>query len=193
VKVLTKAASLGVSLIELVYALAMLAILAAVLVPLALNGLRAYQATRIEVSQLDQLRYATERLAREIREVRYSSESEAAFHVFTPTSVAFTRTLRDAAGSEVSERVTVALADSRLMLGYDSLAGVGSQMLLGSVKNLSFVGLDGLQQAMVWTNPPSAGQLAAVHAVRIELEVQGTDGLTRTRQTTVQLKNRRLS
>jgi len=182
----------GVTLIELVYALALLAILGAVLLPLGVNSLRAYGVVRSDVAQQDQLRYALERMAREVREVRFSAAGEAAFSNFSNQTLSFTRS-RLVGASEVSETVSLALQASSLTLAYASMGAVGPQQLLPAVSRLAFVGLNEAQQPMALSQPPSAGELAALHAVRIELEATTAGGRTLLRHTTVQLKNRELS
>ena len=60
----------GFTLIEMIASIVMLGVLAAVSVPMLSNGFRAYEATHASLLTLSKLRYATERLVREIREVR---------------------------------------------------------------------------------------------------------------------------
>lgn len=73
----------GFTLIELVIVAIIIAIVAAVITPLAVSSLRAYNDTLNDVVTLDKLRYAAERLAREIREVEYANSTIA-----TPTKCA---------------------------------------------------------------------------------------------------------
>jgi prepilin-type N-terminal cleavage/methylation domain-containing protein len=64
--------SRGFSLIEMVAAIVVLGILVAAAAPMLVNGLRAYDATSASLVTLGKLRYATERLARELREVDHT-------------------------------------------------------------------------------------------------------------------------
>ena len=182
----------GVTMIELVYAMALLALLGAVLLPLGASGLRAYATVRSDVTQQDQLRYALERMAREVREVRFLVTGEAVFLSLTPHSVRFTRN-RLVGATESTETVTLSLDGTDLTLAYASMAAVGPQLLLPSVSRLAFVGLNEAQQAVLVSQPPSAAELVVLHAVRIEVEVTTAAGRTLVRHTTVQLKNRELS
>ena len=60
----------GFTLIEWVISLIVIGILAMVGLPILSSSTRAYSATQEGLSTLSKLRYATERLAREVREVR---------------------------------------------------------------------------------------------------------------------------
>jgi hypothetical protein len=182
----------GVTLIELVYALVLLAVLGTVLLPLGVNSLRIYGAVRSDVAQQDQLRYGLERMARELREVRFSPEGEAAFSDFSTHSLTFTRTRRVGA-SESTETVSLSLQASQLTLAYASLPAVGPQPLVPRVSRLAFDGLDEALLPLALSHPPSAAELARLHAVRIELDATTDSGRTLRRHTTVQLKNRELS
>ena len=63
-------ASQGYTLIEMVAAILIAGVLAAVSVPMLSNGFQAHSATQASLLTLGKLRYATERMVREIREVR---------------------------------------------------------------------------------------------------------------------------
>lgn len=63
----------GFSLVELIIVTVIVGIMATALVPVAITSLRAYDNTMGDVMALDKLRYATERMAREIREIQYAS------------------------------------------------------------------------------------------------------------------------
>ncbi len=63
----------GYTLIEMIIVTVVIGIMAAVLSPLMVSSLTANERTQGDVVVLDKLRYATERLAREIREVQYAS------------------------------------------------------------------------------------------------------------------------
>lgn len=131
----------GFTLIELVIVTIVIGIMAAVLAPLALSSLKAYDDTLGDVVVLDKLRYATERLAREIREVNYDSTTGFAFTSMGANSTAFTRTFYDAAGAASTATVTVGNTGSDVTLAYSTLHAVGAQVLtneLNGATGLSF-------------------------------------------------------
>src|SRR3989337_2976575 len=88
----------GFTLIELVMVTVVLGILATVTVPLLVNSFRAYETNQTNLVTLSKLRYATERMAREIREVRYAGGNYAI--VMGATTLQFTKS--DAAGTVVT-------------------------------------------------------------------------------------------
>lgn len=182
----------GFTLLELVYVIIVMGVLAVVLIPVVLNSLRAYEITRNRVTTLDEVRYASERVAREIREARFTAAQEVEFAAATATRLVFTR--RGVAGGPASELVTLEKTGTNLTLAYGSLPapGTGPQLLLASVSRLDMVYLDQAQAPLVLSNPPTAAQLADVYAVRIVLEVLTPDGLLLPREAMVQLKNRDL-
>ena len=65
----------GFTLIEMIMVIVVIGILAAVTVPLLVNSFRAYETNQTNLVTLSKLRYATERMAREVREVRYTGGS----------------------------------------------------------------------------------------------------------------------
>ena len=82
----------GFTLIEMVVTMVLLGIVAAIAAPMLVAGARAFDATTTGLSTLSNLRYATERIARELREVQYTG---GAFSFgaggMTATSVSFTK------------------------------------------------------------------------------------------------------
>ena len=88
----------GFTLIELVMVTVVLGILATVSVTLLVNSFRAYETNQTNLVTLSKLRYATERMAREIREVRYAGGNYAI--VMGATTLQFTKS--DAAGTVVT-------------------------------------------------------------------------------------------
>lgn len=60
----------GFTLVEAVVSIVLVGILAMAVIPVISNGVRTYVATTTSLNTLGKLRYATERMAREIREVR---------------------------------------------------------------------------------------------------------------------------
>lgn len=180
----------GLSLVELVYVIVVMGILGALMVPVVYNSLRSYEITRNQVATLDQIRYAMERMAREVREVRFTSAQEAEITTATATRMVFTR--RAVFGGLASEVVTLDKTGTQITLAYGSLTSAGTQVLLGSVNSLSLVYLNENQAVMAMSSPPTIEQRAGVHAVQINLQVTTSGGQSLTRQTVVQLKNRAL-
>ncbi len=85
----------GFTLIEMVVTLVLVGILAVVGLPILSNGLRAYTATQESIGTLGKLRYATERLAREIREVRRDPIVPTDYDIAVMTAVKFEFTKTD--------------------------------------------------------------------------------------------------
>jgi prepilin-type N-terminal cleavage/methylation domain-containing protein len=82
----------GFTLIELIIVTVIMGIMATALVPLTVNSLRAYRETVEDVEVIDKLRYATERLAREVRQVQYASNINAPIPPATACSATATDT-----------------------------------------------------------------------------------------------------
>lgn len=143
----------GFSLIELVIVTVVIGIMAAVLSPLMLSSLRAYDDTLGDVVVLDKLRYATERLAREIREVNYDSATTS--YAFTSSvtapsnSMIFTRSYYDSSGAVTTRNVIVGNTGSAVTLAYSDMAGTGAQVLTDELGSLAFSYFqqDGVTQA----------------------------------------------
>lgn len=150
----------GFTLIEAVVTIIVLSILAAVGAPILSGTLLTFSETTTDLHTLSQLRYATERLAREVREVRheggtYSVSSMAA------SSLAFTK--RDGISvtlSGTAPNLTIAystpsgtykLTDQlqSLTLNYYQVNGVTAAT---NSTNLAFVQID-----MTLQNPQSQG------------------------------------
>jgi len=135
----------GFTLIEMVIVTIIIGIMAAVLSPLMLSSLRAYSETVDDVAVLDKLRYATERLAREIREVNYDSATTSYLFISSvaapSNSMTFTRSYYDAAGAVTTRNVTAGNTGSAVTLAYSDIAGNAPQVLtdeLGAAGNLAF-------------------------------------------------------
>ena len=185
----------GFTLIELIAVAVIVAIMAAVLTPLALSSLRAYTSTLDDLIVLDKLRYATERLAREMREVNYDSSAGFAFTTTfvagtaNYNSIGFTRTFYNynSSGTAVpsSDTVTVGnTGDGTVTLTYAS--GGGTQVLtneLGVAGNLVFSFFD--NNGNLLTTPANT----TVYAVQIALTLSHNSH-NYTQQTRVELRNR---
>jgi MSHA biogenesis protein MshO len=81
--------SRGFTLIELVLVLTVIGILGAAVVPVALSTMKAYDATSSTAVTIDKIRYASERMAFELRELTGNSFTEAAM---TANKFTFNRT-----------------------------------------------------------------------------------------------------
>jgi MSHA biogenesis protein MshO len=88
----------GFTLIELSIVIVVVGILAAASTPLLVNSFRAYETTQTNLATLTMLRYATERMAREIRDVQYTGGAYAI--VMGANTLTFTK--NDAAGTVVT-------------------------------------------------------------------------------------------
>lgn len=104
--------SRGFTLIELIASLVMLGVLAAISVPMLSNGFRAYEATHASLLTLSKLRYATERMAREIREVRREPANPSAYDITTMSAATFQFTKTDGIGVTIAQPAQVTLAYS---------------------------------------------------------------------------------
>lgn len=108
-----------------------LSVLAALTAPMMLQGMQAYEGTHKSLRTLDKLRYATERLAREIRETNLAA---GAFVISMATAPPLTFTKTDGV------LVTVSAAGSDLNLGYSS--PVVGDVLTDEYSSLAFAYFD---------------------------------------------------
>lgn len=90
----------GWSLAELILVIVILGILGAFVGPILLNAMRAYDMTQASTSTSAKLRYATERIAREIRDMRRLPADPALFEISAMT--ASTLTFVKADGKQVT-------------------------------------------------------------------------------------------
>jgi prepilin-type N-terminal cleavage/methylation domain-containing protein len=143
----------GFTLIELVISTVVIGIMAMALSPLMLSSLNAYDNTLGNLVLLDKLRYATERLAREIRGVQYASNTSTSttgcgdsptttnhycITAMDPTNLQFRRSYTDTAGNVTWRTVTINATGSTVTLAYSDVNSGEAQVLTDELSSLSF-------------------------------------------------------
>lgn len=130
----------GFSLIELIIAIVVLSIIAAMGAPLLAKGLQLFDAATADLDTLSKERYATERIVRELRAIRFNAgtnQYDVTLGGAGATSVNFTKT----------DGVTVTLdgaAPPNLNITYSS--GGGTTLLTDQLASVAFTGftIDGV-------------------------------------------------
>ncbi len=89
----------GFTLIEMTMVIVILGVLAAATAPLVANSFRAYETNQSNLVTLTKLRYATERIAREVREVAFNGTN---YQIGTMTTNTLSFTKNDAASTVVT-------------------------------------------------------------------------------------------
>ncbi len=123
----------GFTLLEMVVTIATLSILAMLVTPYLSLSVRAYNDNAVESQILGELRYASERIARELRDIRRNPASPADYDIATPfvsNRIRFSR--------NDGERVTIDSATSALNLSYFSLQGDSPFPLSTSLQGITF-------------------------------------------------------
>lgn len=118
----------GFTLLEMVLVIVLISVLALAVVPMISTGVSTYSTTTTSIHTLGKLRFATERMARELREVRRNPVTPANFDI-TPgaNSVVFYKT--------DGYRVTLASAVPNVTLTYLSPGGVTTAGILTNQLN----------------------------------------------------------
>ncbi len=122
----------GFTLIEMVAAMVIAGILVAVSVPMLSNGFRAYEASRASLATISKLRYATERMAREIREVRRNAPTT--YDISAPSPIAAGNSITFTKQDGVT--VTIAQAGPTVTLTYS--APIATAILTDQLSSLQF-------------------------------------------------------
>jgi prepilin-type N-terminal cleavage/methylation domain-containing protein len=161
--------STGFTLVEMVMVIIILGILAAVGAPMIANGLKVATLSNAEQATLNQLRYATERVARELREVQ-STGGSYSFSSMNAASTTFTK----------SDGTVVAISYSNpnLSLGY----GGSSANLATQVSTFTLAYLD--------INGGTTSDVSVVRFVDVEITVRQSPASTAyTQRVRVALRN----
>lgn len=165
----------GFTLIEAVMVIVLIGILAAVGAPMIANGMRLSFQTRHDLETTSQLRYATERIAREVREIAWAGSSYN-ISTMSASQLAFV----NGNGTAVS----ISRSGTAISLGYGAIgsASLTSQAAAPPAEGLRFTyrDFDGVET----TSP------AAVRFVDIAITLANpTTGATYTQRTRVALRN----
>jgi prepilin-type N-terminal cleavage/methylation domain-containing protein len=162
----------GFSLVELVMVIVILGILAAFVGPVLYNAVRSYESIQKSTDTNAKLRYAMERIAREMRDIRRQVTDTAALDIpsMTASSMEFfktdgTRVVLNGAGNVVNLAYAASLAGmllDQVQSGSFSLAYFegGASTLAGSAASIAFV-----QVSMTLTE----GAIAIPARLRIDL------------------------
>jgi prepilin-type N-terminal cleavage/methylation domain-containing protein len=126
----------GFTLVEMVAALTVLALLAAIVGPLLTNGVRAYNDSAAAVHTLSKLRVTSERLLREIREIRRDGSGN--FDISLPLSSSTLQFFKTD-----TEQVTISTAIPLVTLEYGSVAGTPTLSDEVSAFGFSYLQADG--------------------------------------------------
>lgn len=135
------AGQLGSTLIELIMVIVIVGILAAAGSAILVKGVEAYSATEESIDTLSKLRYATERAAREMREVRRTPATPSDYEIATRTTSTFAFTKSDGV------TVTLTASPPLLTLAYSSPAVTATLANEVSSAAFSYYQADGVTPA----------------------------------------------
>lgn len=165
----------GFTLIEMITSMLLLAVLAAAAVPFMSNGVQAYNSTANGLQTISKLRYASERLARELREIRHNGTG---YGISTSVTTA---------GNDIRfqksdlEWVNINTNAPNLTMNYENLASGADFILSDGLTSVTFnyYRNDGI-------NPPTS----AIDVAYIEFElVLNSNGTSYSQRTRVALRN----
>lgn len=169
----------GFTLIEMVVTIVLIGVLAMTVIPVISSGVKTYVTTTTSINTLSKLRYATERMAREIREVRRDPVTPANYSISTnistgtSTSLAFTK-------SDTNQVTIDGSGPSPVTLSY-TLPSAVTSTLTDQVSSLTF----NYYRADGSTLATSVSTVAFVEITLILIE----DGALLTQRTRVALRN----
>ena len=164
----------GFTLIEMTIVIVIIGILAAFSTPLLLGTFKAFETNQTNLVTLTKLRYATERMAREIREVRFAGGVYNI--VMGATSLQFSK--NDAAGTVV----TITSAPPLATLQYSTPAMNATLTDQVAVNGLQFLYFD--------INNAATASTANVAYVDINLTLTDPNSGAMQQRTRVALRNR---
>jgi MSHA biogenesis protein MshO len=162
----------GFTLFEMLVSVIVLAIMASIAAPMMATAVTAYERFNEDLASLDRVRYATERLARELREVAFDGSSYN-FASMSTSAPVFTK----------NDGITVTLTNTAptVTLAYSTPAVSPTPILSNQVQSLSFAYFDE-------TGTATATTTTAVRYVEVALTlIVGTQ--TFSERTRVQLRN----
>ena len=119
----------GWTLVELIMVMVIVGILAVFVGPVLLNAVKAYDRTQTTVDTYAKMRYALERMAREIAAIRRRGANTTQFDIASMTGTNLTFTKED------GTQVAIATAGSNLNLTY---VGTATGVLTDRVSALNF-------------------------------------------------------
>jgi MSHA biogenesis protein MshO len=163
--------SRGFTLFEMLICIIVLAIMASIAAPMMATAVTAYERFNEDLATLDRVRYATERLAREMREVAFDGTS---YNMNMSTSApVFTKT--------DGTTVTIVNSPPSVTLAYSTPAVSPTPILSDQVSALSFAYFDE-------TGTATATTAVAVRYVEVSLTLT-LGSQTYSERTRVQLRN----
>lgn len=173
----------GFTLVEMVVTMVVIGVLLAVAAPIFSTALQAYAQGSARLQTLTKARYATERIARELREVTYNAAAvppQYSFTVLGSNTVTFTRN-----DNGTNRTVTITSAPPTVRLSYSTPVAIPAPTLtdeLAAAADLAFTYYDRNGGLLV---APTGANVAAV---QISLTLT-KDGVAHTQQTRVTLRN----